>query len=177
MLADGWLREFDAEMSEPATTSRDVVEVLYSRALMLTDEVGSAFDAARNPSSGLAGDEAFALVTEHVRTTMLLAHATRWLLNCRAALWRDDPLLLGGRSTPLVIAFTTADTEWLALLPRDLASLVREVERFCLQLIRLDQAFRQSPALPSAEQCSGSNVVYLSDRTAAVVRAPAAKTA
>jgi hypothetical protein len=170
------MRGFEKGMSTAATINRDVVEGLYSRALLLSDEVASAFDEARR-NSAPTGVRAFALVTEQVRTTMLLGHATRWLLDCRACIWSDLPFTPTRRNAPLVTAFSSADGEWLALLPNDLGNLVREVERFCLQLIRLEQAFQQPDAHVRAEESAGSNVVYLRNGTAAALQAPAAKTA
>ena len=70
-------------MSEPARMNSHIVEKLYCEALVLSDEVRSAFAlSGRMEDAGTQEDLArVALSCEALRTTTRMMHATAWLLN------------------------------------------------------------------------------------------------
>ncbi|MEE4454150.1 DUF1465 family protein [Novosphingobium resinovorum] len=142
-----------------ATINPRIVEALYCEALVLSDEVRTAFtlsgrlDAA-GMAAGIDGDAGrVALSSEGLRTTTRMMHAIAWLLNHRAYFMgeiSDLQLRRHGRLSP---AMRQSDPAHALLLAPETAQLVEITRRFYDRLLRLDQAWRlTSPAATGAIQ-------------------------
>jgi len=136
-------------MTSPASISSRIIEGLYCEALVLTDEVRSAFapSAAANRSDQ-DDDATVALSCEALRTTTRMMQAVAWLLNHRAFLageLSEFQLRRYGQLHPCA----PADPARLPLLPPEMRELIAETERFHARLMRLDAGWR-SPAADQA---------------------------
>lgn len=139
-------------MSETATISPRIIEGLYCEALVLSDEVRSAF--ALSGRLGTAGQDEdlsrVALSCEALRTTTRMMHALAWLLNYRAYFHgelSEFQLRRHGRLAP----DSGGNAAQQALLPPHVRDLVTATERFHARIARLDRGWRQTPPdLPSA---------------------------
>ncbi|MXO60873.1 DUF1465 family protein [Altererythrobacter salegens] len=140
-------------MSEPADLSPTIIEALYDEALVLADEVRSAFDlSGRLDLAGRNEDLArIVLSCEALRTTTRMMHGIAWLLNQRAYFageLSEFQLRHHGRLPP---GQATADEAQLVMLGSDLVALIRHTERFHARIARLDAAWRDRFAMyPSA---------------------------
>lgn len=133
-------------MSEPANINAQIIEGLYSEALVLSDEVRSAF----TPSDRLwhaaeDGDLArVALSSEGLRTTTRMMHATAWLLNQRAYFMGELSELQLRRYGKLSDDLQGSDPANLAFLDPEICSLIAATERFYARLRRIDQGWRET---------------------------------
>lgn len=132
-------------MGKPRSISQPIIEALYCEALVLADEVRSAFDLA--PSTNEANDLArIALSAEGLRTTTRMMHLLAWLLNQRAyhagelsefQLRRNGYLPPDRPSDPANLAYFEPET----------CSLIRDTEAMHLRVSRLDKAWRDRFAM------------------------------
>ncbi len=129
--------------------SGPIVESLYSEALVLADEVRSAFNLARREEEtiGPREDYRLALSLEGLRTTTRIMHTLAWLLNHRALLsaeMSEQQVRLHGtlpKNRP-------SDPELLAHFVPSLRELIAESERLHERIARLDLAWRKRIAMP-----------------------------
>ena len=151
-------------MTSPASISSRIIEGLYCEALVLTDEVRSAFAPSAAAHRTNQDDEAtVALSCEALRTTTRMMQAVAWLLNHRAFLageLSELQLRRYGKLHPCA----AAEPERLALLMPEMRELILETERFHARLMRLDAGWR------SAEPEGSSPVVNLHHRLRGRVR-------
>lgn len=129
-----------------------IVEGLYSDALVLSDEVRTAF-ACGLPGSG-EGEQAdlvrLAFSCEGLRTTTRMMHAVAWLLNQRAYFAGELSEFQLRRYGKLAV-LQGSDGAGLAMLDEDLRELILATERFYERLTRLDRGWRErDPHAPSA---------------------------
>jgi len=133
-------------MSQPATINPQIIDGLYGEALVLSDEVRTAFTL---PSADLGAAPELdivrvALSSEGLRTTTRIMHATAWLLNHRAYFMgelSEFQLRRYGRLSPDLERSNEAN---LALLSLDIRDLVETTERFYERLLRLDRDWQLS---------------------------------
>lgn len=127
--------------AEPLTAQ--IVESLYTDALVLADEVRAAFDGTGPRSVADAVEpEVVALSIEGLRTTTRMMHMLAWILNQRAFMAGE----LNERQLRLHGALPKdrpADPAQFALLEERTQALVRETERLHARIARLDEAKRQ----------------------------------
>jgi len=141
-------------MSSPATINPRVVEALYCEALVLSDEVRSAFTLSGRLDRAYVQDEDLARValsSEGLRTTTRMMHAIAWLLNHRAYFMGEINELQLRRHGRLSPDMLHCDLQQVTLLEPATAQLVETTRRFYERLLRLDQFWRLTvPAAPSA---------------------------
>lgn len=137
-------------MSSPANINPRIVEGLYCKALVLSDEVRAAFDlSGRIDDTGQSESEArIALSCEALRTTTRMMHAIAWLLNHRAYFAGELSEFQLRRHGRLVPDFPASDPERLKLLDTDVCDLIETTERFYARLVRLDNGWRDGVAAP-----------------------------
>ena len=134
-------------MTTPSDINQPIIEALYCEALVLADEVRSAFDL----SPARAGSEdlvRIALSVEGLRTTTRMMHVLAWLLNHRAYFsgeLSETQLRRHGVLPP----DRPADPEQLALLQPETCSLIAETEAFHGRIARLEAAWRDRFAVRS----------------------------
>lgn len=152
-------RAYPNPMSQPATINPRIIEALYCEALVLSDEVRSAFDpSARPPAAGeapegLVGEDLarVAFSCEALRTTTRMMHAVAWLLNHRAYFNGELSEFQLRRHGRLNSDYPEADAERLRFIDPDTRSLIGATERFYARLVRIDRGWRQrDPKTPSA---------------------------
>lgn len=140
-------------MSQPITINPRIIEGLYSEAIILSDEVRSAFNlSGRLDDTAHCGDATrVALSCEALRTTTRMMHALAWLLNHRAFFAGELSEFQLRRHGRLAPDFPVGDNERLMLLGPEIRSLIGATERFYARLVRIDQGWRErEPGLPSA---------------------------
>lgn len=127
-----------------------IVDSLYCEALVLADEVRSGFERARAQAQHSRDEDLdrVALSCEALRATTRVMHCMAWLLNHRAHFAGELSELQLRRHGRLIANFPASDTDAIALLPPDLALLVRETERLYERILRLENAWRTT--LPAA---------------------------
>ena len=135
-------------MAQPATISPRIVEALYCEALVLADEVRSAFDEFLRNGNDRDGDNlaCIALSCEALRTNTRMMHALAWLLNQRAYFngeLTEFQLLRQGR---LNETYPPADAQRLDLIEPETRTLILATERFYARLVRMDRGWRQKEA-------------------------------
>ena len=136
-------------MATPASINTRIIEGLYCEALVLSDEVRSAFVPSSEGGSPAANEQiALALSCEGLRTTTRMMQAVAWLLNHRAYLagnLSEVQLRRYGKLHPCA----GADPDRLAMLGPELQDLIRATELFYARLMRLDEGWRteEAPAL------------------------------
>ena len=136
-------------MADPANLSPTIVDALYGEALMLADEVRSAFDlSGRLTRATEDADLArIALSCEALRTTTRMMHAIAWLLNQRAFFageLSEFQLRRHGRLPP---PQPEPAPEQLASLEPELRDLIERTRRFYARVERLDHAWRNHFAM------------------------------
>lgn len=132
---------------------RQIVERLYSEALVLSDEVRAAFDQpGRFDDAGSQEDFArIALSCEALRTTTRMMHATAWLLNHRAYYMGELSEFQLRRHGRLVRDLPDSNPDHRAFLGEETRRLIEATENFYARLVRLDQSWRHcDPNQPSA---------------------------
>lgn len=128
-------------MTSPDSIKRHIIEGLYCEALVLTDEVRSAFRSlTAEPRTDLPEDVALALTCEGMRTTTRMMQAVGWLLDQRACLAGELSELQLRRSRLRPCA--QSEPERIALLDPGLSDLIAATEQFHARLMRLDQGWR-----------------------------------
>ena len=128
-------------MLKPTDLSKPIIEALYCEALVLADEVRSAFDLS--PSRG--GEEDFvriALSCEGLRTTTRMMHVLAWLLNHRAY-FAGELSEFQLRRHGVLPPDRAADPDQLARLEPETRALIRETETMHARIARLDKAWRE----------------------------------
>jgi regulator of CtrA degradation len=139
-------------MATPANINPRIIEGLYTEALVLSDEVRSAFDLSGRIDTSAERESLarVALSCEALRTTTRMMHAIAWLLNHRAYFageLSEFQLRRHGR----LADFPGADPERVALLDADMRALIARTERLFARLLRLDNGWRtRDPAMPGA---------------------------
>lgn len=129
-------------MASPASINPRIIEGLYCEALVLSDEVRSAFIPATEGSKPALPDEvALAMSCEGLRTTTRMMQAVAWLLNHRAYLagnLSELQLRRYGKLHPC----PEAGSDRLAPLDPAIRDLIRATELFYARLMRLDEGWR-----------------------------------
>ena len=138
-------------MASPASINPRIIEGLYCEALVLSDEVRSAFALSGRLDGQEADDEAtVALSCEALRTTTRMMHAVAWLLNHRA-FFAGELSEFQLRRYGKLADFPEAEAHRLSLIEGETRALIQATERFHARLKRLDNAWRErDPAAPSA---------------------------
>jgi regulator of CtrA degradation len=137
-------------MGKPASINPRIIEGLYCEALVLSDDVRSAFAlSGRMDAAGEKGENEdlarIALSCEALRTTTRMMHAVAWLLNHRAYFsgeLSEFQLRRYGKLTD----FPESEQSRLALLDGPTRELVTATERFHARLKRLDNGWRERSA-------------------------------
>lgn len=141
-LASAATRAYPAAMTSPESINGHIVEGLYCEALVLSDEVRSAFlPATAGDRACLPEEVALALSCEGLRTTTRMMQSVAWLLNHRAYLageLSEFQLRRHGRLHDC----PASDPERVAVLDPALRSLIHATEQFHARLVRLDQGWR-----------------------------------
>lgn len=138
-------------MASPASINPRIIEGLYCEALVLSDEVRSAFALSGRLDSGESDDEAtVALSCEALRTTTRMMHAVAWLLNHRAH-FNGELSEFQLRRYGRLADFPESEARRMALLDTDTRELILATERFHARLKRIDNGWRErEPGAPSA---------------------------
>ena len=138
----------------PRTSSINprIVEALYAEALVLADDVRSAFDSARRDGEKLGVDDLarVALSCEALRTTTRVMHCLAWLLNHRAYFAGELSEIQLRRHGRLVTSVSPSDSDNCEALTPEMLVLVRESERIYARIERLERAWRGATDSPSA---------------------------
>ncbi|PEQ12778.1 AraC family transcriptional regulator [Novosphingobium sp. PC22D] len=132
-------------MPEPVTINPRIVEMLYSEALVLADEVRAAFAQPGRHETDSDDEDLvrLALSSEGLRTTTRMMHAVAWLLNHRAHFMGELSEFQLRRHGKLSADMRRSDPAQLALLDPEIRALVVATERFCERLRRLDSNWRR----------------------------------
>lgn len=140
-----------AKSSDPLTAQ--IVESLYTDALVLADEARAAFDGSAPQSLRMVAEPAaVALSIEGLRTTTRIMHILSWLLNQRAFMAGE----LNERQLRLHGALPKdrpSEPEQLSLLDERTRALIAESERLHARIARLDEQQRREhgPSAGSAQ--------------------------
>lgn len=155
-------------MASSASINPRIIEGLYCEALVLSDEVRSAFAptgrmGSRNPEPAAAPGEELhvARACEALRTTTRMMHAVAWLLNHRAFLNGELSEFQLRRHGKLADC-PESDPQRLALLDQPTRALVQTTERFHARLKRIDSGWRNRDSAPA------NTIARLRDRIAAL---------
>ncbi len=139
-------------MIQPTNINPHIVEMLYSEALLLADDVRAAFQIDGKLVGGETGDDLarIALSCEGLRTTTRMMHALAWLLNRRAHFSGNLSEFQLRRHGSLP-SDNPSDADQLAMLDTELQKLVSQTEKFHARIARLDRAWREKFTMhPSA---------------------------
>ena len=142
---------WNSDISEP------IVEALYCEALVLADEVRSAFDL---PPVGeeIPQNDAVSLAhsVEGLRTTTRMMHILAWLLNQRAYFSGELSETQVRRHGELP-EDRESDEEQVALLSDDIRDIIAQTEDMHRRIARLDQAWRDGfeVNVPAVRQLHG----------------------
>jgi regulator of CtrA degradation len=130
-------------VSPTVSISAQIIEGLYCEALVLSDEIRSAFESSsRSNVARTEEDQALiALSCESLRTTARMMHGMAWLLNHRAYLRGEMSSFQLHRQGRLVREFPEADIDRLKMLPAEMGDLIRATEVFYARLVRLDNSW------------------------------------
>jgi regulator of CtrA degradation len=129
-----------------------IIEALYGEALLLADEVRTAFDLSGRLERTSENEDLsrIAMSCEALRTTTRMMHVIAWLLNQRAFFNGELSELQLRRHGKLPAKTARSDPEQLALLDADMRGLVLTTERLYARVERLDRAwqdnFRMEPS-------------------------------
>jgi len=139
----------DRIMASPASINPRIIEGLYCEALVLLDEVRSAF-ALSGRGNGEEDEATVALSCEALRTTTRMMHAVAWLLNHRA-FFAGELSEFQLRRYGKLADFPEAEPQRLTLIDAETRALIQSTERFHARLKRLDNGWRdREAAAPSA---------------------------
>ncbi|MFM5952863.1 MAG: DUF1465 family protein [Novosphingobium sp.] len=138
-------------MASAASINPRIIEGLYCEALVLSDEVRSAFALSGRLEAASAEDETqVALSCEALRTTTRMMHSVAWLLNHRAY-FNGELSEFQLRRYGKLSDFPEAEPQRLAVFDGETRALIQATERFHARLKRIDLGWRErDPAAPSA---------------------------
>ncbi len=140
-------------MHQPATINPHIVESLYCEALVLSDEVRTAFAPRGRVENSIQPEDLarVALSCEALRTTTRMMHALAWLLNYRAYFMGELTEFQLRRHSRLPVDYPEAQPDRMALLDADISRLIQSTEMFYARLVRLELRWRSSePAMSHA---------------------------
>jgi regulator of CtrA degradation len=151
-------------MSIASDLNRQIIDSLYSEALMLADEVRGAFDLSGRLDSASADEDLarIALSCEALRTTTRMMHVIAWLLNQKAFFNGEISEFQLRRQGRLSSPAPEPDRGQLAFLDEDIRELIERTRSFHARIQRLDNAWRER-----YEQ-EGGAVLRLRERLGAV---------
>ena len=134
--------------------NHEIIEELYSEALILADDARAAFDLRFQDNAADCNDlTRVALSIEGLRTTTRLMHVLAWLLNHRAYMAGElsDTQLEHCGTLP---EERQADADNLARLEPETRALIEESERLHARVARIDAEYRmaRSNSQPSCGQ-------------------------
>jgi regulator of CtrA degradation len=123
-----------------------IIEALYREALLLADEVRTAFDLSGRLERTSENEDLarIAMSCEALRTTTRMMHVIAWLLNQRAFFNGELSELQLRRHGKLPSKTARSDPEQLALLDADMRGLVLTTERLYARVERLDRAWQEN---------------------------------
>jgi regulator of CtrA degradation len=123
-----------------------IIEALYREALLLADEVRTAFDLSGRLERASEDEDLarIAMSCEALRTTTRMMHVIAWLLNQRAYFNGELSELQLRRHGKLPTKSARSDPEQLALLDPEIRGLVLTSERLYARIERLDRAWQES---------------------------------
>ena len=127
--------------------NHEIIEELYSEALVLADDARAAFDLRFQDNAADCNDlTRVALSIEGLRTTTRLMHVLAWLLNHRAYMAGElsDTQLEHCGTLP---EERHADADNLARLEPETRALIEESERLHARVARLDRERRADIAV------------------------------
>jgi regulator of CtrA degradation len=143
-------------MQQSQNLNARIVESLYCEALILADEVRSAFAVAdRDEQAVSVGNLVVAALScEALRTTTRMMHALAWLLNHRAFFKGELSEFQLRRNGGLSPDSFSSDSEKVALIDQPRRELIGMTELFYARLQRLERVWgmreREAPS-PVAE--------------------------
>lgn len=122
-----------------------IVESLYTEALILSDEIRSAFDLSGRLDDAAQDEDLvrIALSCEALRATTRIMHAIGWLLNQRAYFRGELSEFQLRRHGRLPRSTNQADKDNLLMLDPEHRELIIRVERFHARIARLENAWRE----------------------------------
>lgn len=124
--------------------NENIIEDLYSEALILADDARAAFDLRFNENQSDADDlTRVALSIEGLRTTTRVMHILAWLLNQRAYLSGELSEHQLERCGTLPEE-RPAEPDNLARLEPETRALIEETERLHARVARLDRDWRNA---------------------------------
>lgn len=132
-------------MNPPVLISARIVETLYNEALVLSDEVRSAFALSGRIADDATEEDLIRVAhsSEGLRATTRMMHAVAWLLNHRAFLMGELSEFQLRRYGKLAADPRKSDPDHLSLLAPEVRALVAATERFHARLRRLDETWRR----------------------------------
>ena len=140
--------------------NHEIIEDLYSEALLLADDARAVFDLRIGEKGDNASDSLkIALSIEGLRTTTRVMHVLAWLLNQRAFLAGELSAAQLARHNELPEE-RSADPANLEALEPETRALIRESEDLHARVARLDREMRR------AEQQAEAPVQAMQDRLA-----------
>ena len=140
--------------------NHEIIEDLYSEALLLADDARAVFDLRIGEKGDNASDSLkIALSIEGLRTTTRVMHVLAWLLNQRAYLAGELSAAQLARHNELPEE-RSADPANLEALEPETRALIRESEDLHARVARLDREMRR------AEQQADAPVQAMQDRLA-----------
>lgn len=140
--------------------NHEIIEDLYSEALLLADDARAVFDLRIGEKGDNASDSLkIALSIEGLRTTTRVMHVLAWLLNQRAFLAGELSAAQLARHNELPQE-RSADPANLEALEPETRALIRESEDLHARVARLDREMRR------AEQQAEAPVQAMQDRLA-----------
>lgn len=140
--------------------NHEIIEDLYSEALLLADDARAVFDLRIGEKGDNASDSLkIALSIEGLRTTTRVMHVLAWLLNQRAYLAGELSAAQLARHNELPQE-RSADPANLEALEPETRALIRESEDLHARVARLDREMRR------AEDHADAPVQAMQDRLA-----------
>ena len=140
--------------------NHEIIEDLYSEALLLADDARAVFDLRIGEKGDNASDSLkIVLSIEGLRTTTRMMHVLAWLLNQRAFLAGELSAAQLARHNELPEE-RSADPANLEALEPETRALIRESEDLHARVARLDREMRR------AEQQAEAPVQAMQDRLA-----------
>ena len=140
--------------------NHEIIEDLYSEALLLADDARAVFDLRIGEKGDNASDSLkIALSIEGLRTTTRVMHVLAWLLNQRAFLAGELSAAQLARHNELPEE-RSADPANLEALEPETRALIRESEDLHARVARLDREMRR------AEEQAEAPVQAMQDRLA-----------
>lgn len=122
-----------------------IISALYGEAMVLADEVRSAFDLSGRLDDASEDEDLarIALSCEALRSTTRMMHIVAWLLNQRAFFSGEISELQLRRHGRLPSRTTNSNSDQLASLDPEIRALVTASERLYSRIERLDNAWKE----------------------------------